>query len=84
MNVPPATVQLLPVAVALRLLSWPPLITRPGLALVPKVMARVLPPLNTSVAVPLAVKMSSALGALAATYVRVSPSALNWPPATFQ
>ena len=52
MNVPPASVQLVAVAVAFRLVSWPPVSTKPGLSLVPRVSARVLPPLKTSVAVP--------------------------------
>ena len=52
LKVPPAIAQLAAVAVALRLVSLPPVSTRPGLAVVPRVSARVLPPLKTSVAVP--------------------------------
>ena len=52
LKVPPATVQLAAVAVALRLVSLPPVSTRPGLAVVPRVSARDLSPLNTSEAVP--------------------------------
>ena len=78
LKVPPAIVQLVAVAVALRLVSWPPVRTRPGLAVVPKVSVRVLPPLKTSDAVP-----ESASRSLEAVYW-VLAVALKVPPATFQ
>ena len=55
LNRPPATVQLVAVAVALRLVSAPPVRTRPGLAALPKVSAKLLavvPVPNTSLALP--------------------------------
>ena len=93
LNTPPAIDQLAAVAVALRLVSWPPVRTRPGLALDPRVSVRVLPPVNTSVAVPdrertspvavywvlaVALKVPPAMDQLAA--VAVALRLVSWPP----
>ena len=42
LNVPPATVQFAAVAVAFRLVKFPPVRTRPGLSLVPRLSPRLL------------------------------------------
>ena len=63
LNVPPATVQLLAVAVAFRLVRAPPVITRPAPVAEPSVRARLLavvPVPNTSLALPVAVNSSLA------------------------
>ena len=52
LNRPPATVQLLAMAVAFKLVRAPPVSTSPGLADEPSVRARVLLPLKTSLAEP--------------------------------
>ena len=78
LNVPPATLQLVALAVALRLVNWPPVSIRPGLVVVPRVRVRVLPPLKTSVAVP-----ESASTSPVAEYW-VLAAALKVPPATVQ
>ena len=79
LKVPPATVQLVAVAVALRLVSWPPVRTSPGLALEPSVSASDLPPLKRLLAFPEILSWS-----LAAVYWVVTLVALKVPPATFQ
>ena len=58
LNVPPTMFQLVAVAEAFKLVRLPPLSTSPGVALEPRVRARVLPPLNTSVAEPYTLRMS--------------------------
>ena len=52
LKVPPATVQPVALAVALRLLSVLLVSTSPGLTELPSVRPSVLPPLKTSVALP--------------------------------
>ena len=79
LNVPPATDQLVAVAVALRLVSLPPVSTRPGLAVVPSVNASDLPPLKTSLAEPAILRLS-----LEEVYWVVTLVALKVPPATVQ
>ena len=70
--------QLVAVAVALRLVSWPPVSTRPGLAFEPKVRVRSLPLPKSSLAVP----ESDSTSPLAVYWVL--PLALKVPPATDQ
>ena len=76
--------QLVAVPVAFRLASELLRRTNPGLALVPRAKLNDLLPLKTSVAVPLRAKLSTVLGATAATYATVRPVALKEPPASDQ
>ena len=64
---------------ALRLVSLPPVSTRPGLALVPRVSARLLPSLKTSLAEPEILTWS-----LEELYWVVTLVALKVPPAIVQ
>ena len=79
LKVPPPTVQPVTLALAFKLVRLPPLSTRPGFTAFPSVRARVLPPLNTSVADPYTLKMSPA-----EEYWVVTVVALKVPPPTAQ
>ena len=78
LNVPPPSVQLVAVAVAFKLVRLPPERINPGLVMVPRVRARVLPPLKMSVAEP------DMLSTSPVAVYWVLPVALNVPPPTVQ
>ena len=78
LNVPPPSVQLVAVAVAFKLVRLPPERINPGLVMVPRVRARVLPPLKMSVAEP------DMLSTSPVAVYWVLPAALKVPPPTVQ
>ena len=79
LKVPPATVQPEALAVALRLVSVLLVSTSPGLAELPSVRPSVLPPLNTSVALPYTLSWS-----FEEVYWVLMVGALKVPPAMVQ